>query len=51
MITHIFEEGARSATHGSAMAFGLSEETGTLQVGKWADCLVLEAGALTPCKR
>jgi imidazolonepropionase-like amidohydrolase len=35
----------RAATWGSAKALGLSEETGTLQPGKWADCLVLEAGA------
>ncbi len=35
----------RAATLGSAKALGLSEETGTLQPGKWADCLVLESGA------
>jgi len=33
------------ATLGSAKPSGLSEETGTLQPGKWADCLVLEEGA------
>ena len=27
------------------MALGLSEETGTIQQGKWADCLVLEKDA------
>lgn len=32
----------QAATYGSAMALGLSEETGTLQQGKWADCIVLE---------
>ena len=35
----------RSATHGSARALGISEETGTLQPGKWADCLVLDKDA------
>ena len=35
----------RAATLGSAKALGISEETGTLQGGKWADCLVLEKGA------
>lgn len=35
----------RAATHGSTRALGLSEETGTLQEGKWADCLILEEGA------
>ncbi len=35
----------RTATFGSAKALGLIEETGTLQKGKWADCLILEAGA------
>ncbi|MBF6612843.1 MAG: amidohydrolase family protein [Chloroflexi bacterium] len=35
----------RAATHGSARAVGLSEETGTLQVGKYADCIVLADGA------
>jgi imidazolonepropionase-like amidohydrolase len=35
----------RAATYGSAMACGLTEETGTLQAGKWADCLVLDKGA------
>ena len=35
----------RAATLNSAKALGLSEETGTLQQGKWADCLVLEEGA------
>ncbi|HKP52719.1 MAG TPA: amidohydrolase family protein [Chloroflexia bacterium] len=35
----------RAATHGSARALGLSEETGTIQPGKWADCLVLQEGA------
>ncbi len=34
----------RAATHGSARALGISEETGTLQVGKYADCIVLESG-------
>lgn len=34
-----------AATLGSAKALGLSEETGTIQVGKWADCLVLDEGA------
>jgi imidazolonepropionase-like amidohydrolase len=35
----------RAATYGSARALGLSEETGTIQQGKWADCLILENGA------
>jgi len=35
----------RAATYGSAMALGLVEETGTIQVGKWADLVVLEKGA------
>jgi imidazolonepropionase-like amidohydrolase len=35
----------RAATWGSAKALGLSEETGTVQAGKWADLLVLEEGA------
>ncbi len=35
----------RAATLGSAKALGLSEETGTVQAGKWADLLVLEEGA------
>jgi imidazolonepropionase-like amidohydrolase len=35
----------RAATHGSARALGLSEQTGTIQQGKWADCLILEKGA------
>lgn len=35
----------RAATYGSARALGLSEEVGTIQKGKWADLLVLEAGA------
>ena len=35
----------RAATHGSARALGLSEETGTVQKGKWADLLILEKGA------
>jgi imidazolonepropionase-like amidohydrolase len=34
-----------SATLGSAKALGLSEEVGTIQPGKWGDCIVLEAGA------
>lgn len=34
-----------AATLGSAKALGLSEEVGTIQKGKWADCIVLEAGA------
>jgi imidazolonepropionase-like amidohydrolase len=34
-----------AATRGSALALGLSEETGSIQPGKWADCLVLESGA------
>lgn len=34
-----------AATLGSAKALGLSEETGTIQVGKWADCLVLDEDA------
>lgn len=35
----------RAATHGSARALGISEETGTVQSNKQADLLVLEAGA------
>ena len=35
----------RAATYGSASALGLSEETGTIQQGKLADCLILEQGA------
>ncbi|HEX8228293.1 MAG TPA: amidohydrolase family protein [Chloroflexia bacterium] len=35
----------RAATLGSAKALGLSEETGTVQAGKWADLLVLDEGA------
>jgi imidazolonepropionase-like amidohydrolase len=35
----------RAATLGSAKALGLSEETGTLQQGMWADLLALESGA------
>ena len=35
----------RAATYGSARALGISEETGTVQKGKWADLLVLEEGA------
>lgn len=35
----------RAATLGSAKALGLSEETGTVQAGKWADLLVLDDGA------
>jgi imidazolonepropionase-like amidohydrolase len=35
----------RTGTHGSAVALGVSEETGTLQPGKQADCLVLQSGA------
>jgi len=35
----------RAATYGSAMALGLVEETGTIQVSKWADLAVLEKGA------
>ena len=35
----------RAATYGSARALGLSEETGTVQQGKWADFVVLEKGA------
>jgi imidazolonepropionase-like amidohydrolase len=35
----------RAATHGSARALGLSEETGTVQEGKWADLLILEQDA------
>jgi imidazolonepropionase-like amidohydrolase len=35
----------RAATHGSARALGLSEETGTVQAGKWADLLILEKDA------
>lgn len=35
----------RTAAYGSARALGISEETGTLQVGKAADCLVLQKGA------
>src|SRR5207253_9171014 len=34
-----------AATPGSAKALGLSDETGTIQPGKWADCLVLDQGA------
>ncbi len=34
-----------AATYGSARALGLSEETGTVQKGKWGDLLVLETGA------
>jgi imidazolonepropionase-like amidohydrolase len=34
-----------SATLGSAKALGLSEEVGTVQQGKRADCIVLAAGA------
>jgi imidazolonepropionase-like amidohydrolase len=35
----------RAATHGSARALGISEETGTVQEGKWADLLILEKDA------
>ena len=35
----------KAATLGSAKALGLSEEIGTIQPGKWADCLVLQEGA------
>jgi imidazolonepropionase-like amidohydrolase len=35
----------RAATHGSARALGLSEETGAVQKGKWADILILDKGA------
>lgn len=35
----------RAATLGSAKALGLSEETGTIQAGNWADCLILDQGA------
>ena len=35
----------RAATYGSGRALGLSEETGTIQQGKWADLLVLKKGA------
>ncbi len=35
----------RAATFGSAKALGLSEETGAIQVGKWADCLILDKEA------
>ncbi|MFL5734586.1 MAG: amidohydrolase family protein [Chloroflexia bacterium] len=35
----------KAATFNSAKALGLSGETGTLQQGKWADCLVLDKGA------
>jgi imidazolonepropionase-like amidohydrolase len=34
-----------AATLGSAKALGLSEEVGTIQPGKWGDCIVLAAGA------
>jgi imidazolonepropionase-like amidohydrolase len=34
-----------AATLGSAKALGLSEETGTIQQGKLADCLILDKGA------
>ncbi|MEO8287395.1 MAG: amidohydrolase family protein [Chloroflexota bacterium] len=34
-----------AATLGSAKALGLSEEVGTIQKGKWGDCIVLEDGA------
>jgi imidazolonepropionase-like amidohydrolase len=34
-----------AATLGSAKALGLSEETGTIQQGKWADCLILDKDA------
>lgn len=32
----------RAATLGSAKALGLSAQTGTIQEGKWADCLILD---------
>lgn len=35
----------QAATFGSATALGLSEELGTLQKGKWADCIALQAGS------
>jgi imidazolonepropionase-like amidohydrolase len=35
----------RTATYGSARALGLSEELGTVQVGKFADLIVLDEGA------
>ena len=35
----------RTATLGSAKALGLSEETGTIQSGKLADCLILDKDA------
>jgi imidazolonepropionase-like amidohydrolase len=35
----------RSATHGSARALRISEETRTIKPGQWADLLVLEEGA------
>jgi imidazolonepropionase-like amidohydrolase len=34
-----------TAPLGSAKALGLSEEIGTIQKGKWGDCIVLAAGA------
>jgi imidazolonepropionase-like amidohydrolase len=34
-----------AATLGSAKALGLSEEIGTIQPGKWGDCIVLATGA------
>jgi imidazolonepropionase-like amidohydrolase len=38
-------EAIKAATFGSAHALGLSHETGTIEEGKRADCIVLEAGA------
>jgi imidazolonepropionase-like amidohydrolase len=34
-----------TATLGSAKALGLSEETGTVQQGKWADLIILKKNA------
>jgi imidazolonepropionase-like amidohydrolase len=34
-----------AATLGSAKALGLADEVGTIEPGKWADCVVLAAGA------
>jgi len=35
----------KAATLGSAIALGLSEEVGTIEKGKRADCIILQAGA------
>ena len=38
-------EAIKAATLGSARALGLPEEAGTIEQGKRADCIILEAGA------